>query len=194
MSSCFCKGTNVPYVSINNIQFENYHVLDGFIAGNKEIRSDDFRLSLRINCDFVAMNPVSLPLIDRAYATACDPGEGVRGLKSDITKLEITCDDRISGIDAGQNLVSSDMMSIYFLNNRHQMVEMSVAEWIKNMNDNEGFGDYSPHTAPFRQWNQEYFLYFKEDVATDTFVRFKIYIELDNEQSFEHETAQIKII
>ncbi len=193
MVSCFCKETDTPYVSMQDIQFENYHVINGFFGGNQEIGSSDFRLNLRINCDFVAMNSVSLPLIDRAYATSCDPGEGTKGLKHDIVKLELTCDDMISGIEAGKNLASSDIMTVYYLRHKDK-VEMSVTDWIKGINENKSLGDNSSFNMPFRNLQQEYFFLFKDDVTTNDFVRFKIYIELDNGQSLEHETARVKII
>lgn len=191
--SCFCKETKVPYILLSGIFLSNYDETE-LLPDKSEINSDKFRLKLDIQGDFIAQRIVVPSIFHEAYATSCEPGDGVSGLKYDIKKLTLTCTEEIHNIEAGKNLAESDFIKIVY--NWHPFVEISIPEWIKRINENESDTDdsYHPWSSPFRYPDQSYFFRFTKSFTTNDFVEFTLYIELDNDESFTAKTPQAKFI
>ncbi len=185
--SCFCKETKTPYVDISEIFAKNHsnNRMQAELPDQLTVEFDKYRLLLYTAGRLIAKANTSGFLIQGAYATSCDPGDGVMGLKYHIVSFDILCDAAVGTTAAGISLCDKVVVA-----NPREASEMPVAEWLMAVNT----ANEKDYGSPYRSPDQTHAFRFTEPFATDDFVHFTITMELADGRKFESTTPGVKVI
>lgn len=182
IDSCWCPDPETYYHNITNIEILNTQPYEE-LEDSSTINSSNYRIKCKMDVDMTTylFSPF---FYQAAYATSCV--DYFVGLRSDITKFEITCNKSIGNIGAGEQLNINDNILIYdrsFIDDSKNE-RMSIEDWLDLLNN----GGYQ---LAYQKW--EWYFEFKNLPSSNEYLKFKFLFLLENGEKYEIETNSIRI-
>ena len=178
--SC-CKDSLLDYTKFNSINLSNTS-LKNSLPDSSTVSQANFRIKLRINGEFIAQRNSRPSFLNNSYATSC-ANMGLNGLKSDIVRLEMTCNKEILGVPSGQKLNLSKVKVYEFgYYDDAKNKKISLNEWLNILNNGR-----------FEQSGYELYFEFEDPIISNEFLKFKVVMEFQDGVILEAETNNVRV-
>lgn len=176
-----CCGRLLEHTEVTEIQMLNTNLFEE-IADSATVVQDSFRIRTIVSLDLVANHGLN-DFSNIAYATSC-PTPGLEGLKSKITNFEISCNQEILGIEAGQALNSNDNLKAYLHESGDDSANerISVNDWLEVFN-----------LGGLDQFHGYWYFEFQKPIESAEYLKFFFRMETEDGAVFESETEYVKI-